>query len=349
MSTMASSHPPLGSSPVKQVVYSFNSKVMVAAMVILFIVVLFVVSLHIYAKWFWHRGTTATRWSATNVLNASWHHRRHGLVFVADESMNANTRTGLDPSTVSLLPTFAYEGAMLEAEPLLECAVCLSEFQVHEKGRILPSCKHTFHIDCIDMWLHLHSTCPLCRHPILLPVAHEGSSNNHGSTFVQLNLSPGSHQQHADELNTFASESADSQEPPSFLVDMPGLQLHPPASVSHTQIPSYVEFFCKHDMAHANLPRMGASGSTSARALPTGIVRQQGRAEFARSTSLSLSRVLSEDEQTRLSQPQKSSSFRISLKRLMSRELSKGRSRVFPAGQVHVETEQSATAMQPPV
>ncbi|VYS62852.1 unnamed protein product [Arabidopsis thaliana] len=45
----------------------------------------------------------------------------------------------------------------------MECSVCLSEFKDNESGRIMPNCKHTFHVDCIDMWFHSHSSCPLCR------------------------------------------------------------------------------------------------------------------------------------------------------------------------------------------
>ncbi|EAY85202.1 hypothetical protein OsI_06565 [Oryza sativa Indica Group] len=44
-----------------------------------------------------------------------------------------------------------------------QCAVCLSIVQEGEAVRQLPACKHLFHVGCIDVWLHSHSTCPLCR------------------------------------------------------------------------------------------------------------------------------------------------------------------------------------------
>lgn len=44
-----------------------------------------------------------------------------------------------------------------------ECPVCLSEFNDGEEVRQLMSCKHFFHAPCIDLWLHSHSNCPICR------------------------------------------------------------------------------------------------------------------------------------------------------------------------------------------
>lgn len=44
-----------------------------------------------------------------------------------------------------------------------DCAVCLSKISSAEPLQVLPTCHHGFHAHCIDAWLVLHSTCPLCR------------------------------------------------------------------------------------------------------------------------------------------------------------------------------------------
>jgi hypothetical protein len=41
--------------------------------------------------------------------------------------------------------------------------VCLEHVRAGETVRQLPACRHLFHVGCIDMWLHSHRTCPLCR------------------------------------------------------------------------------------------------------------------------------------------------------------------------------------------
>jgi Ring finger domain len=50
-----------------------------------------------------------------------------------------------------------------EGMKVLECVICLRAINEGEKVRILPNCEHTFHVECIDQWLGLCSTCPLCR------------------------------------------------------------------------------------------------------------------------------------------------------------------------------------------
>ncbi|XP_072972697.1 E3 ubiquitin-protein ligase MPSR1-like [Typha angustifolia] len=45
-----------------------------------------------------------------------------------------------------------------------ECAICLEGFG-HECGVVkeMP-CKHRFHGNCIEKWLGLHGSCPICRY-----------------------------------------------------------------------------------------------------------------------------------------------------------------------------------------
>ncbi|TQD85191.1 hypothetical protein C1H46_029279 [Malus baccata] len=43
------------------------------------------------------------------------------------------------------------------------CAVCLGEFKEGEYFRTLPECSHSFHVQCIDMWLYSQPSCPVCR------------------------------------------------------------------------------------------------------------------------------------------------------------------------------------------
>ncbi|WOL20573.1 hypothetical protein Cni_G29378 [Canna indica] len=70
--------------------------------------------------------------------------------------------TGVDKTVVESLPFFRFS-SLRGVRDGLECAVCLSKFAGKEVLRLLPKCKHVFHIDCVDRWLEANSTCPLCR------------------------------------------------------------------------------------------------------------------------------------------------------------------------------------------
>ncbi|KAF3452742.1 hypothetical protein FNV43_RR03175 [Rhamnella rubrinervis] len=73
--------------------------------------------------------------------------------------------SGIDRSVVESLPVFRF-GSLLGQKDGLECAVCLTRFESTEVLRLLPKCKHAFHVECVDTWLDAHSTCPLCRYRV---------------------------------------------------------------------------------------------------------------------------------------------------------------------------------------
>ncbi|XP_024995394.1 E3 ubiquitin-protein ligase At1g12760 [Cynara cardunculus var. scolymus] len=47
-----------------------------------------------------------------------------------------------------------------------ECCICLSAYDDGVELRELPCCHH-FHCSCIDKWLYINATCPLCKYNIL--------------------------------------------------------------------------------------------------------------------------------------------------------------------------------------
>ncbi|XP_031277154.1 RING-H2 finger protein ATL2 [Pistacia vera] len=176
--------------------YALSGKIMLSAIVILFFVVILIVCLHLYARWYL---LNARR----RQIRRSRYHRRTHLVFYVDPAnpnpMATATR-GLDAAVLRSLPVFVYSSKTHPES--LDCAVCLSEFEENESGRVLPKCKHSFHIECIDMWFHSHSTCPLCRSPVE-PCPDEPENPTHVVVSV---TEPGSSSglcvtcQHEDEL-----------------------------------------------------------------------------------------------------------------------------------------------------
>ncbi|KAK6140923.1 hypothetical protein DH2020_025316 [Rehmannia glutinosa] len=71
--------------------------------------------------------------------------------------------SGIDRNIIESLPFFRFSSLKGSKEGL-ECAVCLSKFDDTEILRLLPKCRHAFHMNCIDKWLENHSSCPLCRY-----------------------------------------------------------------------------------------------------------------------------------------------------------------------------------------
>nr|KYP70725.1 RING-H2 finger protein ATL5K [Cajanus cajan] len=76
---------------------------------------------------------------------------------------------GLDESSIREIPTFQFTKGEVENinQSVCGCVVCLNEFQEHDMLKVLPKCKHAFHLHCIDVWLQTNAKCPLCRSTIV--------------------------------------------------------------------------------------------------------------------------------------------------------------------------------------
>lgn len=74
--------------------------------------------------------------------------------------------TGMTEESIEALPSIIY-GKSIQQLPGIsiatDCPICLVDFVEGEGVRVLPSCNHCFHVECIDKWLHSHSSCPTCR------------------------------------------------------------------------------------------------------------------------------------------------------------------------------------------
>ncbi|KAB2605138.1 RING-H2 finger protein ATL64-like [Pyrus ussuriensis x Pyrus communis] len=139
--------------------YALNGKIMLCSVVIVFVVVFTIACFHSYVRCFFHRSRHQR------------HRRNHrSLTSLLETTLSSITNPkALDSSVLKTLPTFTYSattGTNNAVVTPLECAVCLSEFEDQEQGRLLPNCDHAFHIDCIDTWFQSQSNCPLCRAPV---------------------------------------------------------------------------------------------------------------------------------------------------------------------------------------
>ncbi|XWS69924.1 hypothetical protein CRYUN_Cryun03dG0005000 [Craigia yunnanensis] len=119
------------------------------AVVICILCVLFALTLFLlFSAKFCHRGATV-------------HGDHHSRILHRTRSRFS----GIDKKVIESLPFFKFS-SLKGTKQGLECAVCLSKFEDIEILRLLPECKHAFHIDCVDQWLEKHSSCPLCRQKI---------------------------------------------------------------------------------------------------------------------------------------------------------------------------------------
>ncbi|KAK8588774.1 hypothetical protein V6N13_087669 [Hibiscus sabdariffa] len=72
---------------------------------------------------------------------------------------------GLDEETIKSYPKLMYSEAKRLKKDCTDtrCPICLADYKGNDSLRLLPGCGHLFHLECVDHWLRLHATCPVCR------------------------------------------------------------------------------------------------------------------------------------------------------------------------------------------
>ncbi|XP_044972732.1 RING-H2 finger protein ATL67-like [Hordeum vulgare subsp. vulgare] len=80
----------------------------------------------------------------------------------------ASSPIGLHPAAIASYPKAPFSRA---AGGDTMCSICLSEYMDGEMLRLMPECRHRFHVMCLDAWLRRSGSCPVCRSsPIPTPV-----------------------------------------------------------------------------------------------------------------------------------------------------------------------------------
>lgn len=107
------------------------------------------------------------------------------IIFVAEddnqeENQNQddnNLVVGLDQAVVNSYPKFQFtkesvSGNNNNNNVNTTCSICLCEYKDLEMLRMMPECRHCFHLCCIDAWLKLNGSCPVCRNsPLPTPLS----------------------------------------------------------------------------------------------------------------------------------------------------------------------------------
>ncbi|KAJ2400663.1 hypothetical protein GGI23_001892 [Coemansia sp. RSA 2559] len=77
-----------------------------------------------------------------------------------DQAPSANSQPPASDDSIAKLPQRTITAD--EASAKLDCGICMDEYKAEEVVVELP-CKHVYHKDCIEHWLKMNGTCPICR------------------------------------------------------------------------------------------------------------------------------------------------------------------------------------------
>jgi hypothetical protein len=87
------------------------------------------------------------------------------------------------PETDGLTPLDIQRSTHIAQRIEGQCPICYDDYSGNDL-RIINTCNHAFHIECIDRWFQNHNTCPMCRANVLAPpLDHNILINNNQSEY----------------------------------------------------------------------------------------------------------------------------------------------------------------------
>ncbi|XP_020096571.1 receptor homology region, transmembrane domain- and RING domain-containing protein 1-like isoform X2 [Ananas comosus] len=97
------------------------------------------------------------------VLATCFFVRRHRIRREQPRVPNIREFHGMSSRLVKAMPSLIFTSVLEDNCTSRTCAICLEDYNVGEKLRILP-CRHKFHALCVDSWLTTWRTfCPVCK------------------------------------------------------------------------------------------------------------------------------------------------------------------------------------------
>ncbi|KAH7840651.1 hypothetical protein Vadar_019789 [Vaccinium darrowii] len=94
----------------------------------------------------------------------NWRTRPLDATSDASTDSEATEKSGLDEDILLDSTKLLYSEAKLQRNlGSAACSICLADYEETDVLRLLPECNHLFHLKCVDPWLRLKHTCPMCR------------------------------------------------------------------------------------------------------------------------------------------------------------------------------------------
>lgn len=119
-------------------------------------------SLYVFAGYIWASVITAVLLAVMCWL--TWRNIGSTPPPVLTEAGQAHSGGGLCQKDIeAIVPAFEYHRQKEDVAAAEQCAVCISAVRGDETVRRLPACGHVFHASCVDGWVRVHATCPMCR------------------------------------------------------------------------------------------------------------------------------------------------------------------------------------------